>query len=455
MAQDLLTRLRSQFVELVDAVRGYPDLSDEEISKRIDPDGWGIRNRDLYPDPFPRDGTFQLPGEFALKSSIAEGFDGLMPGQASLGHRLSLIQRGLELGVKYGSPAVSEQVFGVLVDTLRQLDEEWETIVPMESLQLKVPLLDVGLVRFYPTAENDDFAKWRAQAIRENLKDYPFLADFGESRGSPPAWLDTLSPNVKSYARVVTKGDSLLAAERALEMISEAIHVLRVFLARSETTRPRGGANFGLVGHGGVMRLEYGQRILLRKGAPVEAPAEVFSVTETSYVGAAARFMVTVDEGTLMWMNARGFGLLSAALAKARDTRTDLEGRLIRGAAWYSQGVSSRDGIDRFLKFVIALDALLGGRATEDGGTQVAERLAFLLSREAEGRKAVKKRAKAYFNKRGPLAHGSRTDVASDILFSLETDVWLAIQQFALDHIHRETFQAFLEWVEEQKFTTP
>jgi hypothetical protein len=30
-----------------------------------------------------------------------------------------------------------------------------------------------------------------------------------------------------------------------------------------------------------------------------------------------------------------------------------------------------------------------------------------------------------------------------------------AIQRFALDHLHRKTFNSFLEWVEEQKFATP
>jgi len=455
MPEDLLSRLRSQFLQLVKAVEGYPTLSDEEISKRIDADGLGMRDLDRYPEPFPRDGSLLLPGEGELNTSIAEGLGRLVPNRTSLGYRLWLTDKALRLALDRVSSKDRELIFERAVTMLRELDEEWETVVPIAGLDLKGSLLQVGPVGFHPIEENDDFSRWRARTVEEKLKDFPFLASGEGFPPKYPGWLDTLSPNVRSYARVTAKGDSLLASERALGLVSEAIDVLRVFLSWSESAGSGGGWNFGPVGHGGIMKLEYGLRMLREKGKPVEPLDELFSLEETRYVGVAARYMVTLDEGTLTWVNARGLGLFGQAMMKATNERSDLESRIMGAAAWFSQGVSSRDRIDRFLKFVFALDALLGGRSGENGGTQIAERLAFLLGSDTEHRRTLKKRAKEYFKKRGPLAHGKRAELDFSTLFSLELDCKMAIQQLALSHLQRETFDAFLEWAEEQKFSTP
>jgi hypothetical protein len=450
----LLNRLQSQFEELIEAVRGYASLSEDEISRRVE-QPWRIRDQERYPKPFPRDGTKLLPDESSLMSSIADGLDRLVRGRASLGFRLGKVSTALELALIHREQA--RDIFDFVVKTLEELDEEWEAIVPIESLDLRVTVLEVGPVRFYPIEEGDDFTKWRLRETTERLqKDSPFLVPLVEKSTKNPLSFDTLSSNVKSYAKVATRGDPLLASELALELVDQAIDVLRLFLAQSEITDWRGGANLALPGHGGILQLEYGMRMIRDKGTPVEPLPEPFSVTETRYVGFAAPYMVGIDEETLQWITGRGLGLFAQVLAKPKSKRSDLDHRIMRAVAWFSQAVSTRDRTDRFLKLVIALDSLLGGGPGEDGGTQVAERLAFLLSSKVDRRKAVKKRAKEYFNLRGALAHGRRAEeLPFGPLYSVEVDCRRAIQSFALDHLHRKTFNSFLGWVEEQKFSTP
>jgi hypothetical protein len=454
MTDHLLSRLQSQFEELVEAVSGYANLEEDEISRRVEPH-WGVRDRDLYPEPFPRDGSKLLPDEFNLAASIADGLDRLVPAHASLGFRLAYVRRALELALT--DREYARDIFGVVVKILQELDEEWETIVPLESLDLRVEVVEVGPVRFYPIEEDDDFTRWRLREVKERLqRDAPFLAPWAGESAKQRVRFDTLSSNVKSYAKVVTKGDSLLASELALELVGQAIDVLRLFVSQSETTHSRGGANFALAGHSGILELEYGKRMVREKGVPVEAASEPFSVTETRYVGFAAPYMVLINGEVLRWMTELGLGLFAQVLTKPKSERSDLEGRIMRAIAWFSEAVSTRDRIDRFLKLVFALDSLLGGGPGEDGAMQVAERLAFLLSSNVEGRKAVKKRAREYFKRRGPLAHGRREEVLPlGDLYSVEIDCRRAIQSFALDHLHRGTFSSFLEWVEEQKFSAP
>jgi hypothetical protein len=454
VTDDLLNRLQTQFEQLTEAVRGYASLSEDEISRRVERP-WLIRDQDLYPEPFPRDGTKLLPDEFSLRSSIADGLDRLVPGRASLGFRLAKVSKALELALIHREQA--RGIFDFVVKILEELDEEWETIVPIESLDLRVGVLEVGPVRFYPIEEGDDFTKWRLRETTERLqKDTPFLAEWAQKSTKHPVSFDTLSSNVKSYAKVAAKGDSLLASESALELVGQAIDVLRLFLATSETAHWGGGANFRLAGYGGIFKLEYGQRMICDKGTPIEPLPEPFSVTETLYVGFAAPYRVLIDEEILQWMTGLGFGLFGQVVDKPKNDRSDLERRIMRAVAWFSQAVSARERTDRFLKLVIALDSLLGGGPGEDGGTQVAERLAFLLDPDVERRKAIKKRAKGYFKLRGPLAHGSRAEEPPFApLYSVEMDCQRAIQRFALDHLHRKVFNSFLEWIEEQKFSTP
>jgi hypothetical protein len=152
-------------------------------------------------------------------------------------------------------------------------------------------------------------------------------------------------------------------------------------------------------------------------------------------------------------MREGGLAALSDALERA--DRSKLEDRVFRALAWFSEAVTSPQEIERFLKLVFAIDALLGGGPAGEGSTtDIAERAGFIFGRTVKGRRVTKAQVVRHFRLRGDYAHGSRKAVPFLELFWAELNCAVLIRKFVVEHMSRESFDAFLQWVEEEKFST-
>jgi hypothetical protein len=444
--RDALERVATPLLDIARRVSKYPQLTEGEIDQKT---SGPVLSRDyeLYPDPFPRDGSILLPAEAKDVRDVCAKIGGLFAGRASEAYASSVLQLAIQA---CASKQATKDQLVVLAWSLRYLagfDEERMFIYPVENLVLKAGKLRIGPVQFQPTTEGDTFLRWRSRETRSRLGNTPFLAAI---KGAP-TWLDWAS-RCDTWASVRARGDALLAEERASKLVAEAIDVIRLFVARSETVRMRGSVNFGLGGQAAGGETEVGCRKSRVNSRPTRTRTFETLKKEHSY-GPAATYKAVISTDTLKRMRQGGLDALCRALQS--PNRSKLEERVFRALAWFSEAVTSAYEIDRYLKFVFAMDALLGGGPKGEGTTtDIGERAAFILGATVKDRRGIKKEVVRHFHLRHAYAHGDRKAVPFHDLFWAELNCSELIRKFVVDHMSRQTFEAFLDWVEVQKLST-
>jgi hypothetical protein len=441
-----LKRVAGPVLGIAERVSEYPRLTDAEIDEKAS-GALGTRNYDLYPHPFPRDGSILLPTEARDLRNVAETIDKFFPGRTSPTYAFGVLQFAIEQCLSKQARQDWLTELAVALKYLAEFDEEWMFIYPMENLMLKTGKLRVGPVEFHPTTEGDTFLRWRRGETALALGKAAVLL----GTKAAPTFLDPTS-RCDSWATVKTRGDRLLAEERAFRLVTEAIDIIRLFVAQSDTVAMGGSVNFGLGGQAAGAETNVGFR-KCRVNANPTRTRTFQTLKKAQRYGPAATYKAVITSDTLSRM--REGGLEALARAVGRTNRSELEGRAFRAFAWFSEAMTSPQEIDRFLKLVFAIDALLGGGPEGEGSTtDIAERAAFLFARTVKGRRATKAQVVGHFRLRGGYAHGSRKTVPWQDLFWAELNCAVLIRKFVVHHMSRQSFVAFLQWVEEEKFST-
>jgi hypothetical protein len=442
---DALSGVAEPLLEIVERVSKYPQLTQAQIDEKVAGPITG-RNYDLYPDPFPRDGSILLPPEWQELQDVSEKIGAFFPGRTSTAYASAVLQFAIQGCLSKEDIKDRLRHLASAVKYLAGFDQEWMFIYPVENLVLQVGKLRVGPVQFHPTTEGDSFLRWRKRDMRSRFPDTPFLTALQPA----PGWLDPLS-TCDAWASVRARGDQILAEERASKVVAEAIDIIRLFVARSETVALRGSVNFGLGGQAAGGHIEVGFR-RSRVNSTATRTRTFETLKKEHRYGPAATYKAVITSDTLERMRQGGLDALSRALESTK--RSKLEERVFRALGWFSEAVSSPYEIDRYLKLVFAMDALLGGGPKGEGTTtDIGERAAFILDRTVKGRRAVKKEVVHHFHLRHAYAHGDRKAVSSRDLFWAELNCAVLIRSFVVDHMSRQSFDAFLQWVEEQKFS--
>jgi hypothetical protein len=444
--REALKRVGAPLLEIAERVSRYPRLTDAEIDQKAR-GPLGDRNYEWYPDPFPRDGTILLPGEDRDLRSVSETIGRFFPGRTSTAYASAVLRFAVEHCLQKQASQDRLADFAGALKYLAEFDEEWMFIYPLENLVLEAGRLRIGPVRFQPTTEGDTFLRWRKRETRLALGKASVLAP----TKAAPTFLDPTS-RCDSWATVKTRGDRLLAEERAFRLVTQAIDIMRLFVAQSETVAMHGSVNFGLGGQATGAETNVGFRKCRVNSNPTRTRTFETLKKEQRY-GPAARYKAVITSDTLTRMRQDGLDALSDALARTK--RSQLEDRVFRALAWFSEAVTSAYEIDRYLKFVFAIDALLAGGPKGEGTTaDIGERAAFIFAHTLKARRAIKKEVVRHFHLRHAYAHGDRKAVPFRDLFWAELNCAVLIRNFVVDHMSRQSFDAFLQWVEEEKFST-
>jgi hypothetical protein len=433
-------------MDIVERVSKYAQLTESEIDQKASGPVFA-RDYEMYPDPFPRDGSILLPPEDQDLRNVSQKIGELFPGRTSIAYSSAVLHMTIERCVSRDAKEDRWRELALAVNYLAEFDVEWMFIYPVENLVLEVGSLRLGPVQFQPTTEGDTFLRWRRRETRLTLRDTPLLWP----TKSAPTFLDPTS-ECDTWASVRTRGDRLLAEERACRLVSEAIDIMRLFLARSETIGIRGSVNFGLGGQASGGHTDVGCR-RSRVDSKSTRTRTFETIKKKTRYGPMATYKGVISSETLNRMHKSGLDALSRALETTK--RSKLEERVFRALAWFSEGVTSPYDIDRFLKLVFAIDALLGGGPEgESATTDIAERAAFIAGRTVKARRLAKQEVVRFFRLRGDYAHGSRKAVPFGDLFAVELRCSQLIRAFVVHHMTRQSFRAFLEWVEDQKLST-
>lgn len=126
---------------------------------------------------------------------------------------------------------------------------------------------------------------------------------------------------------------------------------------------------------------------------------------------------------------ARQVGLARVHELLARETRSDLEDRIITAAAWAGRARTERRREEAFLLYVVALEALLAKPKARSGVTdRLRLRVAHLVHRKPASRRVLAKTMERLYELRSALVHaGDAEDLADEDLKIIDWVVEAAI----------------------------
>ena len=328
-----------------------------------------------------------------------------------------------------------------LLDRLVSSIDEWVVSVPIVNLKIQVwPVFHEG---------GDEWClpigKVRICAIND-------MPEF-----SPECLVEWQRKSLESAqyaARIKVKaGDPQQAVKKAIIETEDALNILRLFLSSAiRTDHYAFYSKMDIVGRGksGVQLIAVRRADLPEDDSlSYSHPWKVLGVEPETFV----------DEAAFQYMKDNGFEEISQIFSA--ENPSALQQQIIRAISWFAEGTNLDNRVDSFIKYVIALEILLGKEAedphipTAGITARLAERIAFLLgvSLDRDQRKQIAKDVTKLHRKRSKLVHGSSSDVRIEELSSLAIYVRRTIFVFAKREKDYGTFEGFVDWVENRKFS--
>lgn len=159
------------------------------------------------------------------------------------------------------------------------------------------------------------------------------------------------------------------------------------------------------------------------------------------------------------WTTSERFRSVKDVLSKDISIRTELEKRFLRAMHWFGEALVEPDKTDAFLKFCIALEALLGqSDLLSNIATPMAEKAAFALGRTTAERIQIFNEVKKLYGRRSRIVHGS-LDVSGDSLETAKMKTIVAgLLQAFVDNNWMSIFShwsQFANWFDERRFSEP
>ena len=256
---------------------------------------------------------------------------------------------------------------------------------------------------------------------------------------------------VACYAVVEVEGESKFAAERAIQIASDASHVLNLYVASPRTRRHW----YQKIGPKAQPEGVPGEFVLyFTSGAsePSDSP-QAWGVNETR--PGLRRYAIDAHD-VEDW---RAHGLDRVVKAFMSDAKPNsLESAVRRAATRYSKGVNADTVDDQFLAMAIALESLLVGEG--DGGLdpqtswgsiaqRLAEHMAFLLGTTFEERKYLVEAVRKLYKLRNKVAHGGQPVSVTNL------DELVSITRAAILKLvcMFQTVDEVQQWESQQKFS--
>lgn len=377
----------------------------------------------------------------------------------------------------------AQRLLQTWIDRLSTSNEHWDIVLPIVNLGLDIrgeavrigPVLLVrdGLSRFIvhedDSARLGEFGQWAVEH---------FDLHKPESRRR---WSGALG-DIAAYGKVAgLRGDQQGAIEQAKRDIDTALAILRVsyYLYGSWSGQQRFGTYgsfFDPVQRFGVMGTSSGGfRITLAARSP-DRDSEAKDNDQEKIMGPVLATQVARREpGDFGFQMGRTDLPQPVIVAEAELHRRWLIIEQLssvlwsEGGAWrelaaaartFAEGIEAASPEDAFVKYVVALDVLLGREErgyAESQVTRISERLAFLLGEDDPNlRWRLFKSFKDLYGKRSGIVHGGATTDEAE-LYRLESMARLAILRLAWEIRKRDhsNLDAFVDWVRRMKFGEP
>jgi hypothetical protein len=312
-----------------------------------------------------------------------------------------------------------DQKLSRLVSSLRSKIGAWRVVVPLANLTIpnrrKLRVGKVDLFRFSKNRHRRTLEQVRATLTRNPhyANKHDFINKYVDQIDK--AEVGPLVERTCAETEVYGRDDD--AFEEALPQIEEAIAVIKFFHFWNDDSY---GRYFGIVGR----TISQTRRVMLRYSKEFR-----LSGFESAWVGTL--FEYEIDADRLKFMEKGGFSELNQILAK--EDRTHVEERIISAILWFAKAVDvvlrdsvkvKRDPIlgpekrarrkprvemmgpnDRLVKLMVSLETLLLLDRNEPIGANLSERVAMLVRRDYDQRKAIRKFVRDMYDKRSDVVH--------------------------------------------------
>ena len=325
----------------------------------------------------------------------------------------------------------------ILLDHLVSSIDEWVVSVPIVNLKIEVwPIfheggdewcLPIGKVKIYAIKDMPEFnPEWLVEWQRESLESAQYAA-----------------------RTKVKAGDPQQAIKKAIIETQNALNIIRLFLSSAiRTDHYAFYSKMNIVGRG-------------KKGIQLIAARRVASPEDDplsynhSWRVLGVEPETFIHEAAFQYMKDNGFEEINQIFSA--ENPNSLQQQIVRAISWFAEGTNSDNRVDGFIKYVIALEVLLGreGKKDDEGKrSRIAERAAFLLQAvfKWDRRQQIVKNLKRLYDKRSALVHGSSFQVGMEELSQLELYARHIIFAFARKQKGYNTFQDFLGWIDRQRF---
>jgi len=308
--------------------------------------------------------------------------------------------------------------------------QEWQFLVPIENMVLKgKQSLSLGKVRFCP------FSTYRKRQWIKSLKDIliknPHYSN-AEKDNIIKADSSLLSHmEGKTCAEIYVKGRFERSREEALRQVRLTLGVLKLYWTPSDDREKR---YFGLYDEVSPKKTVGKTSYILAK-TPTQISYHSFEFPTL--------FNFEIDKNKIYWMQKEGLNKFDIILKK--DYPTDVEARLLVAVYWFAKAVDippfkvdeekiyliqrrKRKTLepleffnigDRFLKLMVALEALLVLDNNEPLRTNISERGAMITGRNYTRRKEVKKELQKFYDIRSAIVHHGEAIITNSQVIEL------------------------------------
>ena len=326
-----------------------------------------------------------------------------------------------------------DQKLSRLISSLRLKIGVWRVVVPLANLTIpNRRKLRVGKVDLFRFSKNH--RRRTLEQLRANLTQNPHYANKHDFITTYIDRMDKyeVGPLVeKICAETEVYGRDDDAFEEALPQIEEAIAVIKFFHFWNDDSY---GRYFGIAGR----TIGQTRRVMLRYSKGFH-----LSGFESAWVGTLFEYEIDADRSKFMQKG--GFSELHDILAKGH--RTHMEERIISAVLWFARAVDVvlRDSVkvkhdrilgrakrarrkprvemmgpnDRLVKLMVSLETLLLLDRNEPIGANLSERVAMLVRRDYDQRKAIRKFVRDMYEKRSDVVHHGGKGITEEELSQL------------------------------------
>jgi hypothetical protein len=375
----------------------------------------------------------------------------------------AIISNALKLPTQRRRAQVESEVDGFFASVRRRI-EEFEVVVPIYNLRLS-NTLKLGDVRFETFSEYQ--AKKWIKAFKDLLRNNPHYDEAAKKEmvaSNTKRFIESLKNGVCAKTKVCAS--ERRANEVAFRKINEALDIIKLYCLTREGPR---GSNAGLKGE----VLERTIRSVLMR--PTSRKALYPSLEKMGPL-----YELEIDATLLKMMRKYGLRKLDCTLIK--KNRSWVERKILRAIYWFSrifdtplQKIDDEKILairgshpditeeifeygrinDRLVKAVVALESLLVLEKREAVQNNIAERAAYVLGKDFETRKNIKRFIKKVYEYRSETVHNGFTYVSWGELNQLTQLVRGAIITMILrkDRLKLESKDDFYEYFEKMKLS--